>query len=67
MGRELIRNGSFIGGGNLKLEISRKELEEALQDFVFKKLGDTSYISEVRAVEGNHYVNVDCIEATVKD
>jgi len=51
----------------LKLEISRKELEEALQDFVFKKLGDTSYISEVKAVEENHYVNISCIEATIKD
>lgn len=52
----------------MKIELTVKELEEAIQDYVFKKLGDTAYINGAAVVDrDNKYVGVECVEAYVKE
>lgn len=50
----------------MKIEINKKELQEAIQDYIFKTLGDTAYISGFQAVDDNRYVNIDSVEIYVK-
>ncbi|WP_165769079.1 hypothetical protein [Virgibacillus profundi] len=51
----------------MEIELNRKELETAIQDYIFKKLGNAAYIDGFKTIAGNSYVSIDCVVAEVKE
>ena len=53
----------------MEIKLSKHELKQAIQEYVFKKLGDTAYIEKVRAVQdfSSHELEFDYIKVSVAE
>lgn len=53
----------------MEIKLSKHELKQAIQEYIFKKLGDTAYIEKVKVMEDITYneVTFDYIEVNVKE
>jgi len=55
----------------MKVELTKKEFTQAVQEYLFKKLGDTSYVDSIVGISGfsgdRYEVDFDTVEVRIKE